>query len=204
MQVLIKYDKEQLVIKLHQEGKTMPEISSAAHMSFGDIGKIIKKVDGRANDENDIDLDNKSKETKALWLFENGKRPIDVAICLDIPYDEVTDLQQEYWALNQLYELPLAYQELKNDFDSFFELFKLLKENKMLSKQHILKILRYAGHELPLLESKIRKLTSDIIELEIKKKDFYNTIMLQRAQLSDLGQAIIRYQNAIEYKQQQQ
>jgi len=181
----------------------MPEISSAAHMSFGDIGKIIKKVDGRANDENDIDLDNKSKETKALWLFENGKRPI-VAIGLDIPYDEVTDLQQEYWALNQLYELPLAYQELKNDFDSFFELFKLLKENKMLSKQHILKILRYAGHELPLLESKIRKLTSDIIELEIKKKDFYNTIMLQRAQLSDLGQAIIRYQNAIEYKQQQQ
>jgi hypothetical protein len=48
----------------------MPEIASAAHMSFGDIGKIIKKVDGRANDENDIDLDNKSKETKALWLFE--------------------------------------------------------------------------------------------------------------------------------------
>jgi hypothetical protein len=204
MQVLNKYDKEQLVIKLHQEGKTMPEIASAAHMSFGDIGKIIKKVDGRANDENDIDLDNKSKETKALWLFENGKRPIDVAIGLDIPYDEVTDLQQEYWALNQLYELPLAYQELKNDFDSFFELFKLLKENKMLSKQHILKILRYAGHELPLLESKIRKLTSDIIELEIKKKDLDNTIMLQRAQLSDLGQAIIRYQNAIEYKQQQQ
>ena len=204
MQVLNKYDKEQLVIKLHQEGKTMPEIASAAHMSFGDIGKIIKKVDGRANDENDIDLDNKSKETKALWLFENGKRPIDVAIGLDIPYDEVTDLQQEYWALNQLYELPLAYQELINDFDSFFELFKLLKENKMLSKQHILKILRYAGHDLPLLESKIRKLTSDIIELEIKKKDLDNTIMLQRAQLSDLGQAIIRYQNAIEYKQQQQ
>jgi hypothetical protein len=57
MQVLNKYDKEQLVIKLHQEGKTMPEIASAAHMSFGDIGKIIKKVDGRANDENDIDLD---------------------------------------------------------------------------------------------------------------------------------------------------
>ena len=94
----------------------MPEIASAAHMSFGDIGKIIKKVDGRANDENDIDLDNKSRETKVLWLFENGKRPIDVAIGLDIPYDEVTDLQQEYWTLNQLYELPLAYQELKNDF----------------------------------------------------------------------------------------
>jgi hypothetical protein len=110
--------------------------------------------------------------------------------------------QQEFWALYQLYDLPLVYQQLKNDFDSFFELFKLLKKNKMLSKQHILKILRYAGHDLPLLENKIRKLTNDIIELEIRKKDLNNTIILQRAQLSDLGQAIIRYQNAIDIKKQ--
>ena len=72
----------------------------------------------------------------------------------------------------------------------------------MLSKQHILKILRYAGHDLPLLENKIRKLTNDIIELEIRKKDLNNTIILQRTQLSDLGQAIIRYQNAIDIKKQ--
>lgn len=72
----------------------------------------------------------------------------------------------------------------------------------MLSKQHILKILRYTGHDLPLLENKIRKLTNDIIELEIRKKDLNNTIILQRAQLSDLGQAIIRYQNAIDIKKQ--
>ena len=112
---------------------------------------------------------------------------------LDLPESEVYDLQQEFWALNQLYELLLVYQELKHDFDSFFELFKLLKRNRMLSKQHILKILRYAGHDLPSLESKIRKLTSDVIDLELRKKDLSNTIMLQRAQLSDLGQVITKY-----------
>jgi hypothetical protein len=58
----------------------------------------------------------------------------------------------------------------------------------MLSKQHISKILKYAGHDLPSLESKIRKLTNEIIDLELMKKDLNNTIMLQRAQLSDLGQ----------------
>ena len=62
----------------------------------------------------------------------------------------------------------------------------------MLSKQHILKFLRYAGHDLPSLENKIRKLTNDVIELEFRKKDLNNTIMLQRAQLSDLGQAITK------------
>ena len=91
---------------------------------------------------------------------------MSIELELDIPYDEVTELEQEYWALFQLYDLPLIYQELKYDFDSFFESFKLLKKNRMLSKQYILKILRYAGHELPLLEDNIRELRSEIIELE--------------------------------------
>ena len=49
--VLNRRDKEQLVIKLHQEGKTIREIASSAHMSFGDIGKIINRIDGRDNDD---------------------------------------------------------------------------------------------------------------------------------------------------------
>ena len=40
MQVLNKQDKEQLAIKLHQQGKTIREIAHAAHLSFADIGKI--------------------------------------------------------------------------------------------------------------------------------------------------------------------
>jgi hypothetical protein len=163
-------------------------------MSFGDIGKIIHRADGTSND---AELRSKTKATQALYMFNNGKKPIDVAIELDLPESEVCDLQAEFWALNQLYELLLVYQELKHDFDSFFELYKLLKKNKMLSKQHILKILRYAGHDLPSLESKIRKLTSDVIELEFRKKELNNTIRLQNAQLSDLGQAIVRYQNVV-------
>ena len=74
-----------------------------------------------------IGLSNKSKASQALWLFENGKRPIEIAIELDISYNEVIDLQQEYWALTELYDLPLMYQELKHDFDSFSKLFKILK-----------------------------------------------------------------------------
>jgi DNA-binding Lrp family transcriptional regulator len=79
MQVLDKKEIEQLVIKLHQEGKTMRDIASAVHMSFGDIGKIIRRLDGRANSDG-TDLHNKSKATQALYLFKNGKKPIDVAI----------------------------------------------------------------------------------------------------------------------------
>jgi hypothetical protein len=75
----------------------MRDIASTAHMAFGDIGKIIKRLDGQADNNDETDLSNRSKETQALWLFEHKKRPIDVAIQLDIPYSRVEELQQEYW-----------------------------------------------------------------------------------------------------------
>jgi hypothetical protein len=46
-------------------------------------------------------------------------------------------------------------------------------------------IQRYGGHDL--LENKIRGLRNKIIELEFRKKDLNNIIVLQRAQLSDLA-----------------
>jgi transposase len=130
MQVqLNKKEKEELVVKLHQENKTIRQIAEIVHMSFKDIGTIIRRINGTDNDEYiDTKLENKSKETKALWLFEQKKRPIDVAVELDLPYGEVIDLQLEYWALKELYDLPLVYHELKHEFDSFFKLFKILKK----------------------------------------------------------------------------
>ena len=126
--MLNKKEKEELVVKLHQENKTIRQIAEIVHMSFKDIGTIIRRIDGDNEDKFvDTKLSNKSKASQALWLFENGKRPIEIAIELDISYNEVIDLQQEYWALTELYDLPLMYQELKHDFDSFSKLFKILK-----------------------------------------------------------------------------
>jgi hypothetical protein len=93
--------------------------------------------------------------------------------------------------------------EIKNYLTLFLQLFNLLKKNRMLGKQYILKFLRYANYDLPSLENELRKLRSEIIELEFKKKDSEDTLKLQSAQLLDLGQIIMRYQNAIDSKKQQ-
>ena len=74
-------------------------------MIFKDVGTIMRRIDGldtQLDIGGNTDLRNKSKETKAIWLFENGKKPIDIGIELDIPYSEVEELQQEYWALKEL------------------------------------------------------------------------------------------------------
>ena len=50
--VLNKKEKEQLAIKLYQDGKPIREIARQAHLSFGSIGKIISTVNSGGNDDN--------------------------------------------------------------------------------------------------------------------------------------------------------
>ena len=95
--VLNRRDKEQLVIELLRQGKTIREIAAAAHLSFSDIGTKHRREDGHDKDD-DIetkDLKNKSKDTQALFLFSRGKKPIDVSIELDL--SEVQNMLEEYW-----------------------------------------------------------------------------------------------------------
>ena len=167
MQVLNKHDKEQLVIKLQQDGKTMREIASAVHMSFGVIGKIIKRIDGRVND---IDMSNKSKVSQAMFLFKSGKKPSDVAIDLDITAGELKGILQEYWVLIGLDELALVYCEIRNYLDLFLKLYHTLRKNKSITQKDIGRLLRYAVYDLPTLENRIQALTSDAIDMEWRKK----------------------------------
>jgi transposase len=136
MQVVMnKKEREQLVIKLYQDDKSIREIARQAHLSFGSIGKIIRTVN--SNDTNSDYCGNKSKATRALYLFKSGKKPIEVAIELDISASEVEDLRQEFWELNQLHELEFLFNEIKFYLPSFIKLFNLLKRNKMLGDGYI-------------------------------------------------------------------
>jgi hypothetical protein len=170
-------------------------------MSFKDIGKIIRRIDGRVNDD-DIDRSNKSKATQALYLFQCGKKPIDVAIELDMPFGEVIELQEEYWALKELYDLAFVFLEIKNDLSSFMKLFKLLKQNRMLNEKHILKFLRYADEDLPTLEKKCQMLSSDVLELQFRKKKLGDEVATQCSSIPQLEKSLNWYKVEIRQKKE--
>jgi hypothetical protein len=187
--VFNRREKEQLVIKLHHDGKTIREIAAAAHLSFSDIGSIIRKIDGRDSEDRlagTKDIKNKSKDTQALFLFSNGKKPIEVAVELDLTASQVQDILEEYWALNDLSELAFVYNEIEAYLPSFLQLFRCLKKTKMLSKKQISNILKYIGDDLPKLTDRVHCLRNDIINLEDKKRDAINQIIIWHAQLDDL------------------
>ena len=186
---LNKKEKTELVVKLHQENKTVRQIAEIVHMSFKDIAAITKRMDGRSIDD-DIDLGNKSKTTQAIYMFNNGKKPIDVAVELDLSASEVQNILEEFWALNELHELVFVYHEIRTYLPSFLKLFHCLKNNKMLSEKHIINVLKYVGNDLPQLTDRVQCLSNDVINLEDKKRNLLDKLIVWSAQLSDLDRSI--------------
>jgi hypothetical protein len=96
--MLSRTEKEQRIIELYKQCKTIREIAQDVHMSFGDIGAIIRKVTGFQGDNNKpkeqdkVPVTTLSKDTQSFALFSQGKRPIEGAIKLDLKADVVDKL----------------------------------------------------------------------------------------------------------------
>jgi stringent starvation protein B len=94
--MLTKAQKESRVIKLYEQNKNYRGIAQQVHMPLSDISSIIKRHTGedvqqnRANGEQQ--RQQKTKDTKALELFESGRTPVQATIELDYKSDDVTRL----------------------------------------------------------------------------------------------------------------
>ena len=135
-------------------------------------------------------MKNKSKDTQTLYLFSIGKTPLEVTIELDLSTTVVHEIQEMFWALNQLHELAFVYDEIRTFLPSFLKLFHCLKKNKMLGEKYIFDILKYVGDDLPQLTDRVQCLSNDVINLETKKRNVMNQLIIWNAQLDDLGREI--------------
>lgn len=79
---LNKFEKEKRVIELHNQGKTIRDIAQEKHMSFKDIGRIIKRYEKQqaaiaSKEKLKNDSSNIKKKppitTQAFKLFHEGK-----------------------------------------------------------------------------------------------------------------------------------
>ena len=117
--ILNKSEKEDLVIKLANEGRTTREIAEQVHISFRAIGKIIDRVTGDdvaiEDEEKERRLKNLSPYAQAFKMFKDGLPLADVAIELDINADTILSYFRDYLRLSRMESLVDMYNELKGD-----------------------------------------------------------------------------------------
>ena len=88
--------------------------------------------------------EHKSVFVQADDLFLRGKKPIDVAIALNIGEIQVSQYYNEYSKLVQLDDVTRIYKELKCNVWFFVDLCKSA-ETEHMSVQHVIELLKIAN-----------------------------------------------------------
>ena len=143
--ILKRQQKEDLVIKLAEEGKSTRFITEVAHVSLKDIATIIRRYTGESED---IVNQDKALSTNSLAfkLFKEGTNLVDVAIALNIDTDEVLGMYNDYLRLLNLQKLMTLYREMGDeDFGLLEYLYNQLKWEGLATKKDIHRIIEAAG-----------------------------------------------------------
>ena len=147
--MLTRQEREQIVLDLYNQGKTIRDIAKEVRISFRDIGAVLKKEEEKErqkkqleNNTTNIDSNNNQRgmslSAQAYELFSQGKNPIQVAIELNLRESQVTRYYKEYWKLKGLYKLNLVHEEIKDGILYFLKLYTSSKAAKM-STNHVMK-----------------------------------------------------------------
>jgi hypothetical protein len=175
--ILSRKQKEVLVIKLANEGKTTREIAKQAHISLKDIGSILRRHTGDENAEayEMKSLKKHSLESMAFQMFKDGKSNVDVAITLDMPAEDVISLHLDYQSMLNLDSLVFLYKDLGDDLRFFIELYQRLKEEGLTTMKDILEMAR-AQVQIRDLGTTINQLYDEIGRLNLIRMDLREKI----------------------------
>jgi hypothetical protein len=186
-------EKEQYVIQLYKENKSTREIAKLTHMSFRDIGAVIKKVKLEAERERgqleEDDVKSKSKTTQAIKLFSELKTPVEVAIALDLPADQVQAIYLEYCKLDGMYRLAQIYEEAKYDHD-LVRLHRIVKGLGMEKHDIISALDLVKNNQLETVQSNAESLRDEIKMLEIEKTRARHGIVRMKRMIYELESSL--------------
>ena len=201
--MLTRQEREQNVLSLYNQGKTIRDIAREVRISFRDIGVVLKKEEEKmekekqrtrfennmTSTEGDSSRGTTSSSTQAYKLFSQGRNPVEVAIELDLNEKQVTKHYIEYWKLKGLYKLNLIHDEIKDDIAYFAKLYGLSKASGK-SVEHIVNLLNIANNDLPALQNRFESLQQNVNHLESKELDLGLTFEELKSQIRNAKQTL--------------
>ena len=135
---LNKFEKRDLVIKLHKEGKTYRDIAHIAHVSVRDIKPILKKYEqkletgkGEKNKQDNQKSKKPSISNRAFILFRKGKKTSEVKILLDLPFKKAKKLWAQFLSFEKMSECYDLYTEYRYDIPTLLSIVTFIKRNNI-------------------------------------------------------------------------
>jgi hypothetical protein len=213
-------EREGRVLELYDQGKNTREIAKELRMSLRDIGSILKKgqvnhgiatIMDNGNNSNNNKPSNE-KATQAYKLFSEGKKPVEVAIQLNLSEKEATRYYTEYWKLKRLYKLHSIYKELKGNLSPILNLYKLAKRKGITADniEWFVNMVNIGMYKIPDLQKQYAKLQDEVQVIDHQKvmskaeiDNMNNQISILRRTMYQLSATCNDKRNEMSYLQAQ-
>ena len=140
------------------------------------------------DDGNNSNSNNKpanEKATQAYKLFSEGKKPVEVAIQLNLSEKEATRYYTEYWRLKRLYSLYDIYQESKGNLSYILKLCRLAKRQGIAADniEWFVSMVNIGTYNIPELQKQYAKLQDEVQVIDHQK-------VVSKAELDNMNNQI--------------
>jgi hypothetical protein len=209
---LNRFDQEELVVELRNQGKTYREIAKLAQISPRDIKPILDKY---GTDKNRLNTDHTNYRhdgdddesrivaisSKAYKLFSQGQSPIKVSIALNIEGPRVLELYKQYLDMKHMGSFSIMYKEVGNELPELIKFYDKTKRNRIditLIKNYLTTItddLPAVQKQSELLKRKTHALRFEKNEVETQLRDVKNQVDISREHLRTIVVEIQEAQN---------
>jgi predicted nucleic acid-binding Zn-ribbon protein len=145
------------------------------------------------DDDNKKSHFNNEKATQAYKLFSEGKKPVQVAIELNLREKQANNFFIEFWKLKNLNELYEIYPQIEHCIPSFLKLHKALKKRGLNSNnvESFANAIETGAIKIPDIQKQYAKIKDELEAIDYKKT-------MAKYQLDDMINQIT-YLNKISY-----
>jgi predicted HTH domain antitoxin len=185
----ITEDRRKRVIDLYfNQHKTYAEIAQIEKMSPRDIHAIVKEEEARRQKYKD-EQQQEEISSKTYKLFSDGKKPVEVAITLNLREQEVTKLFMEYCKLKRLHILNSIYKETNGKLGQLLKIYKQLIKKRLMNIEQVSNAADTAIHKLPYMES-LKQLKDEVNKLQNTVEGLLQNIEALKYKISILDNII--------------
>ncbi len=193
--ILTRKEKEDLVIKLAEEGKSTRYIAQVVHISLKDIGTILRRHTGEEKGLTEQQDKNLSINSRALKLLKENTELVDVAIDLNMDTPDVLDRYNEYLQLSSKDKLMAMYRHLGDaDIQLLNHLYKELKLHGLDNRNDISNIVQQ-GEKIKNLDKELYETAGIIGRLNFTK-------MQREKEVAELMEVLCHIESVMDEKDQ--
>jgi hypothetical protein len=198
----ITEDRKRHVIDLYfNQHKSYAEIAQIERIWPCDMHAIIKEEEARRQKYRHQQR-HQEMSAKAYKLFSEGKRPVQVAITLNLGLSQITKLCIDYWKLKRLHILNLIHKETNGKLEPFLKLYKELIKKRHMSIEQVVNVVEIAIYKLPHMESLYEQVKEQVKNMQCTIQRLENDIETRKNKISILDKTALSIELYCKRKEQ--